>query len=110
MPSEFLAALERPNDERREAADRAEAARTHSDDKLANPGDYECPECKHITLRRTATKCTRGLWCGSGLPERLGWTDPERASGGHNRGEQRGDKHHPGGRRKKAGIERHVVS
>lgn len=85
-------------------------ARTHSDYKLADPGDYEWPECKHITLRRTATKCTRGLWCGSGLPERLGWTDPERASGGHNRGEQRGDKHHPRGRRKKAGIKRHVVS
>jgi hypothetical protein len=33
-----------------------EAAR-ESDHRRANPGDYECPHCKYISLKRNATRC-----------------------------------------------------
>lgn len=36
----------------------ANAARW-SEYKHANPGDYECPHCKYITLKRDATRCPR---------------------------------------------------
>lgn len=56
---ELLAALEQAGEEQRAAAERAEAARAESDYRQANPGDYECPECRYITLRRTASRCPK---------------------------------------------------
>jgi len=49
---ELLETLERVREE-------AEAARTESDYKQANPGDYECPECRYDTLRRMASRCPK---------------------------------------------------
>lgn len=41
-------------DERHDAT--IEALR-ESDYRRANPGDYECPDCKPTTLKKNATRC-----------------------------------------------------
>ena len=41
----------------RDAAEAASEAARESDFRRANPGDYQCPHCKYITLKLGATRC-----------------------------------------------------
>ena len=53
-------AQESHEEEIRLAADRHEEAMDalrESDERRANPGDYECPHCRYISLKRYATRC-----------------------------------------------------
>lgn len=50
-------AAERDREERRAAEAQLEAATEEAEYKRANPGDYKCPECLFITLRRGASRC-----------------------------------------------------
>jgi len=50
--AELLEALEREREERR-------AAEEDAKNRTANPGDYECPECRYVTLRRMAKRCPK---------------------------------------------------
>ncbi len=52
-------AEEEDREERRAAEERALESRQESDYKNANPGDYECPNCRYITLRREASRCPK---------------------------------------------------
>lgn len=56
---------EKDRKERRAAEERLEAALEEAEYDRANPGDYECPECLFITLRRGASRCPK---CQANVP------------------------------------------
>ena len=64
-------AEERAEERAREAEERAEERARDVIYKRANPGDYECPACKYITLRRDASRCRE---CHASIEERY-WVD-----------------------------------
>ena len=51
---ELLEISEEADERAQERHEEAIRAMEDSDYKRTNPGDYECPHCKYITLRRTA--------------------------------------------------------
>lgn len=56
------AAREREEERERERERRHEEIveeRRRASHKEANPGDYECPECRYVTLLRSATRCPK---------------------------------------------------
>lgn len=57
--AELLGTVERIREERLDTVERIKEAAAASAYRSANPGDYRCPDCKYITLRREAKRCPK---------------------------------------------------